>query len=209
VTVIALAVVFVDGRLLKRRPAAVRSAALAAVRHHAAVAHHPLRAHAHRYPPRHFFSFLCLWLVLALLVFMAVIGVSGLPDGIAYLAGAGRNATFTAQSYQQTCTYTNGVICSTETIGVLSRPGAADVSGAIWPSQVPLGQSFPVREPVWSFGLGGAMIGGKSTAIVAICLSLLFDFFAVFGLYWAVRLIRSWLADRRARRRDGQLAAVP
>ena len=192
-TVIALVIVFVDTRLLNRRPGELRAAALAAVKRHPQVAHHPLRAHASRFPPRHFFSFVCLWLVLLFVVFMGVLAMSGLPDGIAYLAGAGRSATFTGQSYSQFCGRGG---CQTLTSGVLSRPGAANVN-ATWPSQVPLGQPFPVREPVWSFGLGGQLISGTQTAIVAIVLSLLLDVFAILSIFWAVHLIRNWLRHRR------------
>jgi hypothetical protein len=192
--VVALVIVSVDSRRLSSRPGELRASALAAVARHGKAAHHPLRVHAHRFPPRHFLSFVCVWLVLLIVVLMGVLGVAGLPDGIAYLAGAGRTATFTGQSYQQTCQMRTG--CLTETIGVLSRPGAADVS-ATWPSQVPLGQSFKVREPVWSFGFGGQLISGTRTAIVAIVLSLFLDGFAILSVFWAVHLIRNWLRHRR------------
>jgi hypothetical protein len=191
--VVALVIVFVDSRRLNRRPGELRASALAAVARHGAKAHHPLRAHAHRYPVRHFLSFVCLWLVLMVVVLMGVLGVAGLPDGIAYLAGAGHTATFTGQSYQQVAGRDGN---TTETIGVLSRPGAANVT-ATWPSQVPLGQSFKVREPVWSFGFGGQLITGARTAIVAMLLSLLLDVFAILAVFWAVHLIRNWLRHRR------------
>jgi len=194
VLVIALVVVFVDTLLLKRRPSAVRAAALAAVKDHPGAAHHGLRAHARRFPPRHFFSFVCLWLVLVAVVIMGVLGVSGLPDGVAYLAGAGQKATFTGQDYVVTCGYKSG--CVTQTQGVLSRPGSPDVT-ATYPGQVPVGQPIKVREPLWSFGLGAQLISGTRGAVIAIVLSLVLDFFAIFGIVMAVRLVRNWARHRR------------
>ena len=204
VTVIALVIVFVDTWLLKRRPAAVRAAALAAVKHHPGVAHHPLRAHAHRFPPRHFLSFVCLWLVLVGVVIMGVVGVSGLPDGVAYLAGAGQKAMFTGQSYVVTCGYKGG--CDTQTVGVLSRPGRPDVA-ATYPSQVPIGQSIEVREPLWSFGLGAQLISGTRSAVVAIVLSLVLDFFAILGIVMAVRLVGNFVRHRRRRQASPTVTA--
>jgi len=191
--VIALVMVIVDSRRLSHRPAELRASALAAVARHGKAPHHPLAVHAHRFPVRHFLSFLCLWLVLIVVVLMGVFGVAGLPDGIAYLAGAGNSATFTGQSYQQVAGRDGD---TTETIGVLSRPGAANVT-ATWPSQVPLDQPFKVREPVWSFGFGGQLITGKRTAIVAMVLSLFFDVFAILAVFWGVHLIRNWRRHRR------------
>ena len=143
---------------------------------------------------------MCLWLVLVAVVIMGVLGVSGLPDGVAYLAGAGQKATFVGQDYVVTCGYKGG--CDTQTAGVLSRPGSPDVT-ATYPTQVPIGQPIKVREPLWSFGLGAQLISGTRSAIIAIVLSVLLDFFAIFGIVMAVRLVRNWVRHRR------QGAAVP
>jgi len=189
-TVVALTVVAVDSRQLRRQPAELRAQAAAAT------AHHPVRAHAHRYPPRHRLSWVFAWLGMVLILFVTVVCVPGVVDGIGYLAGAGRSGTFVPQSYDQVCGYRTG--CSTVTDGILENPGGASTA-TTWPAQVPLGQSFKVREPVWSWGAGGSLIDSDGTAVAAIIVSLLLDGFAVLILVWFVRLARNWLRHHRQR----------
>ncbi len=44
---------------------------------------------------------------------------------------------------------------------------------------VPLGRPFQVREPVWRWGLGLALIDSDKTAVIAVAVSLLIEGFAV------------------------------
>ena len=128
-TVASLVIIAVDSRRLRRLPAEVRTAAAGAAKHH------PVRAHAHRYPPRHYVSWIVGWVGMVLIVFVAVVCFPGTVDGIGYLAGAGKSATFTGQSYDQSCGSLRGG-CQTVTDGTahqercqrqldLARPGAA------------------------------------------------------------------------------------
>jgi hypothetical protein len=131
---------------------------------------------------------------MALIVFVAVICFSGVVDGIGYLAGAGKSATFTGQSYDQSCGSLRGG-CQTVTDGTATRNGVS--VSTTWPDRVPLGQPFAVRESVWSWGVGGSLIDGDGTAVAAIILSLLLDAAAVAVLVLFARMIRNWLRHRR------------
>jgi hypothetical protein len=187
-TVASLVIIAVDSRRLRRLPAEVRTSAAGVAKHH------PVRAHAHRYPPRHRVSWMVGWVGMALIVFVAVICFSGTVDGIGYLAGAGKSATFTGQSYDQSCGSLRGG-CQTVTDGVLTRNGVS--VSTTWPDEVPLGQPFAVRESVWNWGVGGSLIDGDGTAVAAIILSLLLDAAAVAVLVLFARMIRNWLRHRR------------
>lgn len=188
-TLIALVIVAVESQRLRRLPAELRTAAAAEAKHH------PVRAHAHRYPPRHHLSWLVGWVGMALIVFVAVVCFPGLVDGAGYLAGAGKSATFTGQSYDQSCgSYRGG--CLTVTDGVLTRNGVSVSS--TWPDQVPLGRPFTVREPVWNWGVGGSLIDGDGTAVGAILVSLLLDAAAVVVAVLFARMVRNWLLHRRS-----------
>ena len=116
------------------------------------VSHYPLYAHAHSYPPRHRGSWV---FAIVALVAMTAITVYILPAEVnswGYAVGAESQDTFNPVSYGQAC---SGVPrargCHTVTDGYLSRSGA-DVT---WGSQVPLGQPFSVRDPLWAWGTGG------------------------------------------------------
>jgi hypothetical protein len=187
VTLAALVIVAVDSRRLRRLPADLRTAATGAAKHH------PVRAHADRYPPRHHVSWLVGWVGMALIVFVAVICFPGVVDGIGYLTGAGKSASFTGQSYDQSCgNFRTG--CMTVTDGVLTRGGVSVAT--TWPGQVPLGKPFAVRESVWNWGAGGSLINGDGAAVAAIIVSLLLDAFAVVIVLLFVRMIRNWLRHR-------------
>lgn len=54
--------------------------------------HHPVRAHAYQYPPRHRWTWVFSWLVMAILLGLGVVALPALVDGVAYLAGAERFA---------------------------------------------------------------------------------------------------------------------
>lgn len=172
-----LVVVIVDTVRLHRHEPDVRASAKAGT------SHHPLYAHAYRYPPRHRGS----WLFgLFMLFFLALPAILYLPrqvNGFAYVAGAGRQDTFVATSYHQVCGRGG---CSTVTDGYLQNTGA-DVT---WTGQVPLGQSFSVRDPTWDWGSGRTLISGTGDAIGVIVLSLFFDFLAGLMLLAVVMIAR-------------------
>jgi hypothetical protein len=64
---------------------------------------------------------------------------------------------------------------------------------------VPLGRPFQVREPVWRWGLGAALIDSDGIAVGAVMVSLLIDGAGVFVLVFLVKLARNWRRHRRAR----------
>lgn len=181
-TVISLVVVGVYSQLLRRLPTQVLDEATAAHRRHLT------RVRAHLYPPLGRFRWMLAWVGMALALLVAVICFPLLVDGIGYLAGAGKHATFTGQSYEQICrNFTN---CQTETEGILTNGGRS--VGAMWPAQVPLGQPFTVREAVWNWGAGSVLISSDGYAVGAILISLLLDGFGVLVLVTGVRLVRNW-----------------
>jgi hypothetical protein len=193
-TVAGLVVAVTDSVLLGRRPAALRKRAADYA------AHHPVHAHAYRYPPRHVGAWVAGWIVMLGILGLGVLFLPGVVNGVAYLAG-GNSATFVPESYAQSYGYHGGDTPVTE--GIL-QTGSGSVS-ATWPNVVPLGQPFRVREPVWTWGLGSALIDGDGTAVIALVCSLLFVGAAVFVLFFMYRLVRNWL---RHRRRAAALSAV-
>jgi len=145
-----LIVAIVDTVRLRRADAAVRATA------RANVSHYSLPVHASRYLPRHAGS----WVFgIVMLAAMTTIAVAILPEqvnSVAYLAGAESQDTFNPLPYGQACSKGG---CHTVTEGYLSKSGA-DVT---WDSQVPLGQPFTVRVPVWAWGTGRNLIYGDGT----------------------------------------------
>ena len=155
-------------------------------------AHHPARAHAYRYPPRHRWTWVFSWLVMAIVVGLGVAALPALVDGVAYLAGAEKTATFVPVSYGQECGRSG---CSFVTNGYLGTGSKA--APATWPRQVPIGRPFTVREPVWNWGWGAQLIGGDGTAIAYIVVGVLLDGFSVLILFAAYKTVRQWLEHRR------------
>ena len=178
----------VDTALLRRRPAAVRAQAVPLA------AHHPGRPHAHHYPPRHRVTWAFRWVGMLLILVVAVVSVPGVVDGVAYLAGAGNTVTFDPVSHQTNC---DQYSCQTSTDGILETGGTG--VQAAWPHVVPLGRPFQVREPVWRWGLGGALIDSDGIAVGAILISLLIEGAAVLVVIRLVRLARNWRRHRRQR----------
>jgi hypothetical protein len=91
----------------------------------------------------------------------------------AYVVGAENQDTFNPVSYGQACSggTGHGGGCQTVTEGYLSKSGA-DVT---WSGQVPLGQPFSVRDPLWACGRGRNLISGDGSAIaniIAACSSM-------------------------------------
>ena len=191
-----LVVVVADTLRIRRADAAVRVSAKGSV------SHYPLYAHAHRYPPRHHGSWV---FAILLLVAMTGITVGILPAEVnswAYAVGAGRQDTFNPVSYGQACAPRSG--CHTVTEGYLSKSGA-DVT---WGSQVPLGQPFSVREPLWAWGTGRNLTSGDGWAIPTIVAGLFFDGVALLLLYALVVMVRDTSESSRPGQRTPVLAGA-
>jgi hypothetical protein len=183
VAVVGLIASVVDTVRLHRSDPGVRQ--LAARR----TAHHPVRAHAYSYPPRHRLSWVFGWLTILVLLGTGVPTLPGLVNGVAYLAGAESSTVFTPVSYGQQCGRDG---CSTVTNGVLS-----DGSSVTWQDKVPLDQAFAVREPLWNWGYGSGLIDGDGSAIIFIVAGVLIDGFSVLVLVALVKLVPRWLRHRR------------
>jgi len=147
-------------------------------------AHYPARAHLYSYPPRHRLDLIlsCIALLIPLGIGVAVL--PGLVDGVAYLTGAENSSVFLPLSYSQECGRGG---CSTWTDGTLAS--GASVS---WPRQVPLGQEFTVREPVWDWGFGAELINDDGSAIASVVLGVLVDGFWVLLPVLLVKLAHRW-----------------
>jgi hypothetical protein len=177
-----LVVVIVDTSRIHRADTAVRVSAKGSV------SHYPLYAHAHRYPPRHRGSWV---FVIFLLVTMTGITVFLLPAEVnswAYVVGAANQDTFNPVSYGQACGggVPHGGGCHTVTEGYLSKSGAR----VTWGSQVPLGQPFSVRDPLWAWGGGRTLTSGDGSAIPTIVAGLFFDGITLLLVYALVVIVR-------------------
>jgi hypothetical protein len=196
-----LVVVIADTARLHRADAAVRGSAKGSV------SHYPLYAHAHRYPPRHHGS----W-VFAIVMLVAMTGITAfiLPAEVnswAYVLGAENQDTFHPVAYGQACNlaphrFSGG--CQPVTEGYLSGSGA-DV---IWGSQVPLGQPFSVRGPLWAWGRGRIILTGDTPAIANIIAGLFFDGVTLLLLYILVVMVRD-APSRRSQRMPVTAGADP
>jgi hypothetical protein len=108
----------------------------------------------------------------------AVLFLPGLVNGVGYLTSH-HVATFVPQSHDLSCSYHGNGNCSIVTIGLLESGSHA--VNSTWPHDVPLNRPFRVREPIWTWGLGSALIDSDGIAIGAALISLLFIGFAVFA----------------------------
>jgi hypothetical protein len=194
---VGLVVVIVDTSRIHRADAGVRVSAKGSV------SHYPLYAHAYRYPPRHHGS----W-VFAIVVLVAMTGITVfiLPAEVnswAYAVGAENQDSFSPVSYGQVCDVPRGG-CHTVTEGYLSKSGA-DVT---WGSQVPLGQPFSVRDPLWAWGSGRNLTNGDSSAIPNIVGGLFFDGVTLLLLYVLVVIVRD-TSSRRSQRMSVPAGADP
>ncbi len=187
-TVVSIIAAVVYFARLRRTPPAVRAQAAPIA------ARHPSRSRAHHYPPLHLVTWALCWVGLLLILVVAVVSLPAIVDGAAYLAGAGKTATFDPVSHQTNC---DRYSCGTVTDGILET-GGGGVS-ASWQNVVPLGRPFQVREPVWRWGLGLALIDSDKTAIIAIAVCLLFEGAAVWVVVKLVRLARNWRRHRQQR----------
>ncbi len=180
---VGLVVVIVDTSRIHRADATVRASAKGSV------SHYPWYAHAHRWPPRHPASWaVCLFMLAVMTCITAYI----LPQEVnawAYVAGAEHQDTFNPLSYATACAMQGrGGLgqCQTVTVGYLSDTRAQ----VNWGTQVPLGQPFSVRDPLWAWGSGRGLIDGDGTAIADIVAGVFFDGVALLLLYVLVVLLR-------------------
>jgi hypothetical protein len=192
-----LVVVTVDTARLHRAEAAVR------VQAKGSVSHHPLYAHAYRWPPRHPGS----W-VAVIFVLVAMTGITAyiLPQEVnawAYVAGAEHQDTFNPVSYSH-CPIVYGRGCHVVTEGYLARTGEQ----VNWGSQVPLGEPFSVRDPLWAWGTGRKLIDGDGSAVPDIVAGLFFDAVALLLLCVIVVIVRE-TSPRRTQRMSLPAGAGP
>ncbi len=176
-----LVIVIVDTSRIHRADAAVRVSAKGSV------SHYPLYAHAHSYPPRHHGSWV---FVICVLVAMTAINVALLPAQVnswGYALGVEHQDTFDPVSYSQSCTGIRGGGCRIVTEGYLSRTGAHATWGG---GQVPLGQPFGVRDPLWAWGSGRNLTTGDGAAIPNVIAGLFFDGVALLLVYILVVIAR-------------------
>ncbi|MGH3259314.1 MAG: hypothetical protein ACRDOU_28595 [Streptosporangiaceae bacterium] len=184
---VGLVVVVVDTARIRRADAGVRASAKGSV------SHYPVYAYAHSYPPRHHGS----W-VFAILMLVAMTGITLflLPaqvDSWAYAVGAEHQDTFHPVSYGQSCAHLSRFGgCHIVTEGYLSKSGA-DVT---WGSQVPIGQPFAARDPLWAWGSGRTLTNGDGSAIATILGSLFFDGVTLLLLYILVVVVRDTSSRR-------------
>jgi hypothetical protein len=110
-------------------------------------------------------------------------------NAIAYLAGVGRPGTFTATGHSTVCSGSpTGSSCWTEVDGYV-EPGNVSAS---WPGDVQIGDSFPVRLPLWDSGLGTPVLFNTGTAIFVAFIFGALQLFTWGGIgYAAYRTIRS------------------
>ena len=183
-----LVVVVVDTSRLHRADAAVR------VKAKGSVSYHPLYAHAYRWPPRHHGSWVAVIFMLAAMTCITAYLLPQEVNALAYVARAENQDTFNPVSYSH-CPIVYGRGCHVVTEGNLSRTGA-EVN---WGGQVPLGQPFSVRDPLWAWGTGRQLIDGDGSAIPDIVAGLFFDAVALLLLYVLVVIVRETSPGRSER----------
>ena len=181
-----LIVAIVDTIKLHRLDGPVRAQA------RGAAVHHPVVAHAYRYPPKHRVTGVFGKVLLVFWIFLTISFLPNQVNAVAFLAGAGSNTTFFPSSYSQNCGRSG---CTTVTDGtIVSDARSVD---ATFPYQIPLDQPVTVRAPVWP-GWGSIMlVGNTGNAVVSIIVGLVFDLIAVVGVFSFVVMTRHWLARRR------------
>jgi hypothetical protein len=185
-----LGFVIADTSRIHRADAAVRASAKGSV------SHYPVYAHAYSYPPRHHGSWVFAIFMLVAMTGITVFLLPAVVNAWGYVVGAEHQDTFNPVSYRQACNNVGRYSgCHIVTEGYLSKSGA-DV---IWGSQVPLGQPFGVRDPVWAWGSGRTLTDGDGSAIPTIIAGLFFGGVALLLLYILVVVMRSTAATRSER----------
>ena len=103
-------------------------------------------------------------------------------NAVAYLAGAGRDGTFTVTGYSTACSYSvTGDSCWSEADGYLEPGGVT----ATWPGGPPVGATFPVRLPLLSWGMGTPMLFTTGVAVFAVCWGGALQLLCWGGLWYA------------------------
>jgi hypothetical protein len=195
---VGLADVVIDTSRIHRADAAARLSA------QDSVSHYPLYAQAHRFPPRHPAS----W-VAAIFMLAAMTCITGyiLPSEVnswAYVLGAEQHDTFNPVSYATVCAHMQRLGCQTVTVGYLTDTRAQ----VNWGTQVPLGQPFSVRDPLWAWGTGRGLVAGDGSAIPDIVAGVFFDGIALLLLYILVVIVRH-TSPRRNQRMSVPAGADP
>jgi hypothetical protein len=191
----AVIMVITDTGRLRRRHAAVRTAAASRTAHHP-VAHHPFRTPVHDLA-----SHVFVWFILSIVLIVTALSLPDQVNAYAYVIGAGKSVTFMPQSYSLSC-HTGrggGGGCSTATNGVLETNPPVRVA---WNGQVPLGQPFGVRQPVWVAWSTPTLMNGDMAAD-GIGAGLIFDLATAGVIAGFVHMMR-----RARRRRQGPVSPV-
>ena len=97
-----------------------------------------------RKPVRHRASHVVGWVALATFPLLTVLVLPDQVNAVAYLAGADHTVTFVPQLHVPVCSRFG---CETWTDGVLRTTPPVRTA---WPSQVPLGRLYSVRQPWWN-----------------------------------------------------------
>lgn len=194
IAVVAVIMLITDTGRLRRRHADIRTAAASRTSHHP-VAHHPFRTPVHDLA-----SHVFLWFILSTVLIVTALSMPDQVNAYAYMAGAGKSATFLPKSYSVLCmAHARGSRCTTATNGVLETDPPVSVA---WNAQVPLGQPFQVRQPVWAGWTTPTLMNGD-TAATGIVGGLIFDLAAVCVIAGFVHMVR-----RARRRRRGAVSTV-
>jgi hypothetical protein len=156
VAVVAVIMVITDTGRLRRRHDAVRTDAASRT------SHHPVTRHPFRAPVHDLWSHVFVWFILGIVLVVTALSLPDQVNAYAYVAGAGRSATFLPQTTSVSCSTGRGGGCSTVTDGVLETDPRVSV---VWNGQVPLGQPFQVRQPVWAGWTTPALMNGNTAAI--------------------------------------------
>jgi hypothetical protein len=179
--VVALTAVITDTVLLRRREPSIRAQATSRM------SYHPLAAYQFGTPVRYrVFG----WVALAMFPLLTLVILPDQVNAVAYVAGAGNTVTFLPRSLFLDC---GRLGCHYWTDGVLRTIPPVRAS---WPNQVPLGQPFSVRQPVWNgWGSPDLMNGVASGWMIAG--GLVMDLATVVVGVALARMVRRSLQRRR------------
>jgi hypothetical protein len=182
--VVAVTAVITDTVRLRRREPSIRAQATSRT------SYHPAAAYPFSTPVRHRTSRVLGWVALAMLPLATVVILPDQVNAFAYVAGEGKTVTFLPQSTFLDC---GRFGCHYWTDGVLQTNPPVSAS---WPNQVPLGQPFSVRQPVWNgWGSPDLMNGVASGWMIAG--GLVMDLATVFLGVGLVHVARRRLERRR------------
>lgn len=164
------------------------------------VTHHPVYAHAHRFPPKHLGTWALSFLLLLLLPLAVVPLLPQEVNGAAYLLGVERQATFEPVDYVQLCGRNS---CDTGTAGYLSGSGAEVTLGR----KIPLDTTVQVRVPLWDWGTGHNILDSTGDAVGMLVIGLVFNALALLFLAGLVTFARVMRFVSRSKRTAGATSA--